>query len=124
PAHPMKWLDQRALADTAYTGISNIDRHPVYVVTGRIPLLPGRVIDELSVPADNVRIYIDTKAFNVIRVEVDRNILDSQREDVGYQVIPGVVDVKTVETIEFSRHNGFIEIALPGVAPAVAKLSG
>jgi hypothetical protein len=116
PAHPMNWLDQRTLADTGYSGSSDINGRRVYVVAGRISLLPGPTIDEFLIPADNLRIYIDTESFQVLSIEVDHNILKSQRKDLGYQVMPGIVGVKTVETIEYSRHNDSIEIVLPELA--------
>jgi hypothetical protein len=119
PLHPLEWLDQRTLKDAEYTDTGEIDGRPVYVVAGRVSLLSASLSDEHGIPSDNVRIYIDTESFNVLRIEIDHNLLDSQREDVGYQVIPGIVDIHTVETVEYSNHNGMIEIALPELSRPV-----
>lgn len=115
PMHPLEWLDKRVLANTAYMGLDEIDGHTVYVVTGQISMLPAPASDDRLIPADNVRIYADTISFNVVRIEIDRNILDVEREDVGYQVIPGVVDIDTIEVLDYSDHNNTIEITLPNV---------
>lgn len=119
PEHPMEWLDHRYVVDTEYEGRATIDGEAVHVITGRIPMLPGNVSAELGIPHDDVWLYIDAETFQVMRIEIDQNILDSLREDSGYQVIPGVVEIDTREIIDYSDHNEEIAVEVPIAEPAV-----
>lgn len=113
PSHPAEWLDRRYVKNTQYEGEESFGGGSVYVISGEIPMLPGPVDSELGLPTDYVRILIDKETFNVVRIEIDQNVLDSLREDSGYQVILGVVEIDTREIIEYSAHNERIEIMSP-----------
>ena len=95
PEHPMEWLDRRYVVNTEYHGGATINGRAVHVITGRIPMLPGGISDDPGIPHDDVQLYIDAKSFQILRIEIDQNILDSLREDSGYQVIPGVIEIDT-----------------------------
>ncbi len=111
--HPESWLDSRRLIDTSLNGQFDLGGRSVYLIEGLVPMVPRSLGTHRLILSDNARIYVDTNSFEVIRVEVDRNIEDSHREDSGYQVIPGVVEIETLEIFDYSEHNAEIEIVAP-----------
>ncbi len=113
PWFPGEWLDSRLVVDSRFEGQERIDGKDAYVILGRIPMLPGISPDVHDVPEDFVWLYVDAESFQVIRIEIDQNITDSLREDSGYQVIPGVVEIDTREIIDYSHHNSEIVVATP-----------
>ena len=117
PAHPINWLDERSIVNPRYVNEVELAGKQVHVVSAQIPMLPtaGEFADEF--PVDELVFFIDAESFQVLRIEVDLNIRDSLREDTGYQVIPGVVEIETVEIYKYSRHNEGISIPVPTLAP-------
>lgn len=118
-SHPMKWLNRRVLTATVFVGERTLSGTPAYVVEAQVPMFPLPAPDNERIPADDVRLYIDKETFHVLRIEIDHNIRDSLREDTGYQVIPGLVEIETVEVIDYSDHNEDLEIEIPRISPAV-----
>lgn len=115
PSHPESWLDRQHLGEIQLSRLTELDGRSVYLIEGLVQAPPTNVGTTPLLLTDNARIYIDPDSFQVVRVEVDRIVEDGQREDIGYQVIPGVVEIETVEIYEYFEHNGDIEIVLPEI---------
>lgn len=116
PSHPESWLDRQQLGDIKMSRLIELDGKSVYLIEGLVqPPPPKNLKSRRLILTDKARIYIDPDSFQVVRVEVDRNVQDSQREDTGYQVIPGVVEIETTEIHEYFEHNSDIEIVLPDI---------
>ena len=61
PAHPYIWLEMRRVVENRYAGPEVVDGKDVYLVEGKIPMLPMPITVEPRIPTDIVRLYIDTK---------------------------------------------------------------
>ncbi len=115
PGHPEPLLNRRNFGATSLSDIVTLDGKLVYIVSG---LVPAPLLGTGTAPhvlSDTARIYIDSTTFHVVRVEIDHNVRDSLREDSGYQVIPGVVEIQTTEVYEYRDHNSPVEISVPEV---------
>lgn len=116
--HPELLLDRTHLGEPLFGGVVDLDGRSVYLIEALVPAPPPGVgRSSQLILSDPARFYIDPDSFEVVRVEVDREIEDSLREDVGFQVIPGVVEIGTVDTYEYFDHHAEVEIALPDIQP-------
>ncbi len=113
--HPKMLLDKRQLGAASLKGLTDLDGTAVFLVEGLTPPPPRFNQFDGIVHSDRVRLYISQETFRVLRVEVNRDIQDSLREDVGYQVIPGVVEIQTLDIYEYFDHNAEVRIALPTI---------